>query len=248
MSPRSVLITGCNRGIGLEFVKQFLSMKQPPKHLFATCRNPAEAADLQALQAGHSNLHILQLEVTDESRYASLAEEVGAIVEENGLNLLINNAGILIRTNLPDVTAEVMKKTFDVNSIAPILISQAFLPLLKRAADAQKDAPLGWARAAIVNVSSKVGSCDDNKRGGLYAYRASKAALNVCTVSLARDLFKDGILATVVHPGWVLTDIGTKNALIESSESISGMLKVMQGLNEETNASFYDYAGKLIPW
>lgn len=167
MTVTSVLITGANRGIGLEFVKQYLAQASPPKHIIATARQPDAATDLQNIAKSAPGLHVLPLEVGNYNSYTQFVSSVGEIVGEEGLNVLINNAGILRTGNLDEVTHEKMRENFEINSIAPLMLTKALLPLIKIAA-ARK------TPASIINVSSKVGSIDDNSSGGNIPYRTSK--------------------------------------------------------------------------
>lgn len=250
----SLLITGANRGIGLEFVKQLTRLPQPPKHIFATCRSPSEAKDLLQLASKYDCVHIIKLDVTSTSEYPSLVKTVETTLNGEGLNVLINNAGIYVRVPLEDVTEDLMMEHYRVNAIAPLLLVQAFLPLLKKAASASAAVNgLSCSRAAIINFTSIVASVGDNENGryesgGRYPYRASKAALNIITKSLSVDLKPHGILAVVLHPGWVQTKMGGPNALISTETSVAGLLRTMQGLNEETSGSFLNYDGTVIPW
>lgn len=245
----SLFITGANRGIGLEFVKQLTRLPQPPRHIFATCRNPSEAKDLLQLASKHNCVHILKLDVSNTSEYPSLVKTVETTLDGEGLNVIVNNAGMAGRVQLEDVTETVMMEHYRVNAVAPLLLIQAFLPLLKKAASTSADVSgLSCARAAIINITTKVASIDDNKSGGGYPYRASKVALNIITKSLSVDLKPHGILAVVLHPGWVQTEMGGPNALISTETSVSGLLRTMQGLNEETSGSFFNYDGTVIPW
>lgn len=245
----SLFITGANRGIGLEFVKQLTRLPQPPKHIFATCRNPNEAKDLQQLASEHNCVHVVKLDVTETSEYPGLVKTVETALNGEGLNVLINNAGVGGRIQLNDVTGDQMMEYYRVNAVAPLLLVQAFLPLLKKAASTAADGSgLSCSRAAVVNISTKVASIDDNKSGGGYPYRASKVALNIITKSLSVDLKADGILAVVLHPGWVQTKMGGPNALISTETSVAGLLGTMEGLNEEASGSFFNYDGTVIPW
>jgi len=164
------------------------------------------------------------------------------------LNLLINNAGVMHRTGLADVTPDVMLKDIEANAVAPVMLSQAFWPLLKQTAAASKINGLSCNKAAIINMSTMMGSISDNTGGGQYAYRAGKAALNMVTKSLSVDLKSDGILAVVLHPGWVRTDMGGANGLIDTETCVSGILNVLGELNENDTGSFIKYDGTRLPW
>eukprot|EP00095_Tigriopus_kingsejongensis_P008232 maker-scaffold591_size129331-snap-gene-0.21 protein:Tk08232 transcript:maker-scaffold591_size129331-snap-gene-0.21-mRNA-1 annotation:"hypothetical protein HELRODRAFT_194898" len=248
MSPKSVFITGCNRGIGLELVKQFLQSPTPPAHLFATCRDPTKAPELTALAKAHTNLHVLKLDITDHTAYPEIVKGVSQKVEDNGLNLLINNAGVLPRESEGGLTPEKMREAFEVNTIAPLFLSKALLPLVKISAQKQADHANGIEKAAIVMMSTAVASIAENSGGGNTAYRASKSALNQVMKNLSIELKEESILVMALHPGWVLTEMGGPNAMINTETSVSGMMKTMAGLADKDHAAFYRYDGSTIPW
>lgn len=249
LSPKSVFITGCNRGIGLELVKHFLRLQPPPTHVFATCRSPDTAKDLQELASASPSLTIVKLETADQSSIDAARATVEAKLEGSGLNLLINNAAVLRRRQLDDVTAEDMVEAYKVNCVAPLMIVKAFLPHLKVAANAEKDKPMSCSRAAIINMSTGVASISENSSGGNYEYRASKAALNMVTTNLALELKEYGILATAVHPGWVKTEMGGPGALISTEESVTSIMNVLSKLQgEEGTGKFYHAKGYIIGW
>ncbi|XP_060063672.1 C-signal-like [Ylistrum balloti] len=248
LSPRSVLITGANRGIGLELVRQFLQLETPPKHVFATCRSPDKAEDLHTLANSNGAVQVLKLDVSEPDSFPGLREEVESVLQGSGLNLLINNAGIIGRDDLSSVTVQRMESLYRTNTIGPLFLAKEFLPLIQKAAKAASNQPMSCTKAAIVNMTSKVGSMEDNGSGGRYPYRTSKAALNMVTKNLSVDLKSDDILSVSLHPGYVKTDMGGPNALITSEQSVQGMMNVMAGLNEDTNGLMIDYAGKIIPW
>ncbi|GIY97609.1 c-factor [Caerostris extrusa] len=247
-SIANVLITGANRGIGLEFVKQFLNLPTPPNLIFATCRNPSKAEDLQELAKSNPNVKVLQLDVKDEKSFPVIRQQLEQEIGETGLNLLINNAGIALWNNLENVTKEAMMENFEVNTVSPLLFTKELLPLLKTAATKVDDNSLSCSRAGVVNITSKMGSLDDNTSGGSYSYRTSKTALNMVTKSLSVDLKPHGILAFVLHPGWVQTEMGGKNALITTTTSVSGMINTIQLSNEKHSGIMLNYDGKVIPW
>ncbi|KAK4337010.1 hypothetical protein RND71_043965 [Anisodus tanguticus] len=191
----SVLITGANRGIGLEFVKQFIKLgSNNVNYIIASCRNPEKASELNDLAKVNENLNILKLDVKDYSKYNEFYNNLFSIVGDKGLDLLINNAGILIRSELDDITPEKMIENFEINTVTPLMLTKSLLPLLKLSAQSKK-------RTIVANISSKIGSIDDNTSGGRYAYRASKTALNQVTKSLSVDLKSFGIECTAIHPG-----------------------------------------------
>ena len=228
---RSVLITGCNRGIGLELVKQFLSQDAPPQHLFATCRDPSSAKDLKTLQEKYKEkLHILKLDVTHWSEHAKVVDYVEKIVgADQGLNLLINNAGVLpsLKT-LEDVTPDVMIQAYQTNCVAPLFLTRAFLPLLRAASGiASPEQKMTIEGACVVEMSTAVASIAENGRGGNYPYRCSKSGLNMAMKNLSIDLEKDGILVMAMHPGWVKTDMGGPDAFITTEECAIEMLSTL---------------------
>ncbi len=245
----NVLITGCNRGLGLEFVKQFLS-EANTGHVFATCRMPAKAAELQKLKAQHPDkLHILTLEVTNLSSYQDIANQVSSVVGSNGLNLLINNAGVQPQGMREKVTAIHMRKAFEVNTIAPYFLSIELLPLLKKASENRPNEAIGVNRAAIIMISSFVSSLENaNQDRRALAYRASKTALNMTMKNLASEVKRFNILVASFCPGWVKTDMGTEEAEIEVDVSVSKLLKAFKGLNVNDHGSFKDNNGIKIPW
>ncbi|OWR54369.1 short-chain dehydrogenase [Danaus plexippus plexippus] len=131
-------------------------------------------------------------------------------------------------------------------SIIPAL--QSLLPLLKQAAQNNSDKPVGVGRAAVINMSSVLGSIAQNDVGGFYAYRCSKAALNAATKSMSIDLKKDHILVASMHPGWVRTDMGGKKAPLDVDTSVAGMFSTIQKLTEADSGKFLQYDGSELPW
>jgi len=247
----SVLITGCNRGIGLELVKQFLKLDSPPKHLIATYRNPNKSEELLELTKQNSSLHAMEFDVTDYAAHEKFVTAVDTVLGEAGLNLLINNAGILPQNrDLISVQPEDMRAAFETNCVAPLFLTRALLPLLQRAADAGQagGVELGVGRAAVVQMSTAVASIAENSGGGTYAYRCSKAALNMAMKSLSVDLTGKGILVMAMHPGWVLTEMGGPNAQISTETCCSTMLQTLAQLSEKDHGSFLRYNNTVIPW
>ncbi|KAB5571683.1 hypothetical protein PHYPO_G00227850 [Pangasianodon hypophthalmus] len=209
----SVLITGASRGLGLQMIKHLVGISERPKKIIATARNPATAQELQQIAKSHAEVHIVPLDVVNDASIEAAVQKVSSIVGPAGLNCLINNAGIAITSDLNSETRDSMMTTFQCNTISPLFITKAFLPLLRAAA------------------------------GGRTA-----AGLNMLTRSLAVDLQPDGILCTVVHPGWVQTDMGGKEAPLTPEESISSLLAVVSALSEKDHGQFLDYEGKNLPW
>ncbi|XP_027859162.1 uncharacterized protein LOC114135782 [Xiphophorus couchianus] len=246
----SVLITGSSRGIGLQLVTQLANNSNRPATIIATARNPAASTALQELSKTHSGLHIATFDVSSEQSISSASEQVQSIVGNSGLNCLINNAAIGFSTNISTVTPEAMMTMFQVNTVAPLFVTKAFMPLLETAA--ARSGGMGIHRAAVINMSSVLGSitlnCGDAAKFRSYAYRTSKAALNMVTRCLAADLESSGILCMSLHPGWVRTDMGGPHADLTVEQSVSGILSVLFSLSERDHGEFLDYHGQKLQW
>uniref|UniRef100_A0A8C3CP24 C-factor-like n=1 Tax=Cairina moschata TaxID=8855 RepID=A0A8C3CP24_CAIMO len=253
---RSVLVTGANRGIGLGFVRHLLGLPNPPEWVFAACRDPKgqRAQELQNLASKHPNLVIVPLEVTELASIKAAAASVGERLKDSGLNLLINNAGIGNNSSLDNVTQEDLAQKYATNTIGPLLLSQAFLPLLKKAAQGSPGSGLSCSKAAIINMSSYAGSIQDVyvwEYGEAISYRCSKAALNMLTKCQSLGYREHGILCAAFHPGWVITDMGgtiENKTRVTVDVSVRGMLKVMSSLSEKDTGTFVDWEGKVLPW
>lgn len=246
---KSVLITGCNRGIGLSLVKQLLHLPTPPQHIIATCRDAEKAETLKSISEKNRNVHIVEIDLKHFNKYQDLVSKVESIVGDDGLNVLINNAGISSKfSRIGLVKVEQLTENFLVNTAAPIMLAKAHLSLLKKASIKNGDLSVGVSRAAIINISSTLGSIEKNNDGGFYPYRCSKSALNTATKSLSIDLKNDKILVTSIHPGWCKTDLGGKNAPLEVDDCVKKMLETLLTLKNEQNGCFIQYDGKILPW
>ncbi|XP_037332784.1 C-signal-like [Pungitius pungitius] len=251
----SVLITGANRGLGLEMVKQMVEGSRDVKKLFACCRDPdgPRAEALQTLAKKHPDvIVVVRLDATDLSSIKQCAQQVCSVVGKGGLNLLINNAGVAVRTNLQETTPEELQLMFNTNVMGPMNVIKEFLPHLRAAAKASGTPGMSSGKAAVVNISSILGSIEGAKESyttyPCISYRISKAALNMLTMCTAEELKKDEILLCVLHPGWVRTDMGGEEGDIGATESVQGMLEVMASLTEKQSAGFLDWKGRSIPW
>ncbi|KAL0841732.1 hypothetical protein ABMA28_014001 [Loxostege sticticalis] len=243
---KSVLITGANRGLGLGMVRYLVKQNKADK-IFATCRKPSE--ELEKLAQESQNVQILHLDVTNIQGYGDLSSQIAQGVGNNGLNLLINNAGVATKfTKIHMVKAEQLIDNLTINTVAPIMLTKSLLPLLKQAAEANSGKPLGAARAAVINMSSVLGSIAQNDQGGFYPYRCSKAALNAATKSMSIDLKKDAILVASMHPGWVKTDMGGKGAPLDVDTAVSGIFETIEKLGEADTGKFVQYDGSELPW
>ncbi|XP_064015881.1 C-signal-like isoform X2 [Pogoniulus pusillus] len=253
---RSVLVTGANRGIGLGLVQHFLAMPSPPKWVFAGCREPKgqRAQELQNLASKHPNLVVVPLEVSDPASIKAAAGTVEKLLGGSGLNLLINNAGAVTISSLENETLESMRQLYTINTIGPMLLGQAFLPMLKKAAQESPGTGMSCSRAAIVNMSSIAGSIVEMYAwdyGQVTSYRCSKAALNMLTKCQSLGYREHGILCVALHPGWVQTDMGSgrsRTPPLTVDTSVRGMLKVLSSLSEKDTDTFLDWEGKVVPW
>uniref|UniRef100_U5ENZ9 Putative short chain-type dehydrogenase n=1 Tax=Corethrella appendiculata TaxID=1370023 RepID=U5ENZ9_9DIPT len=243
---KSILITGANRGLGLGFLKALLQHPNQPEHIFATYRDPAKSQELLSLEKQYKHLHTYKIDVTDFEAYQAFYEEVAKILDGIGLNLLYNNAGVGYFNNLRNTTSEDLNKTYKINFMAPILLTQTFYPLLKLAAE--KNSTLqGIHRAAVINISSEEASIKDSY-GGNYSYRCSKAALNAATKSMSIDFQSDKIIAISLHPGWVRTDMGGSCAPLSVQESSRKVLKTILSFSDKDNGRYLQYDGTDLNW
>ncbi|WP_372370060.1 SDR family oxidoreductase [Candidatus Uabimicrobium sp. HlEnr_7] len=245
-----VLIQGASRGIGFEFVKQLVK-HQNIGFVHATCRQPKEALLLKDLASKHPNkikLHVI--DVTNEQTICSAAENVSTI--SKNLHLLVNCTGILHdaqifpEKRLQDICPESLTKSFQINAFGPVLIAKHFQSLFHHKQP-----------AIFANISARVGSITDNRLGGWYAYRGSKAAQNMLTKTIALE-FKRTAKTTIcvaLHPGTVATDLSspfTKNIqaqkLFTPQQSVNYLLEVMNSLEMSDSGSFFAWDGQKIPW
>lgn len=225
-----VLITGANRGIGLEFVRQYA---EAGWNVIACCRDLAQATGLQELVTTYPDIQAYALDVAD---FAAI-EDLAATLKGVKIDVLINNAGVYPHSDLEHADPENWLHAFKVNSMAQFKMATAFMPHVA-ASQLRK----------MVTLSSKMGSLDDNTSGGSYIYRSSKVAANMVMKSLAIDLKPYGIAVATLHPGWVQTEMGGPDALIDTRTSVSGLRQVIEDLNLNNSGRFVAYDGKLINW
>jgi len=229
-SGRTVLITGANRGLGLEFARQY---RASGWQVIATAREPEAAADLKALGEG---VRILPLDVTKPESVAALKSSLGA----QPIDLLINNAGQgvgLEGGSLDKLDLATFERVFQVNTLGPVRVTQALLPNLR-----------AGKGKMVVGISSGLGSIAENREGGFYGYRESKAALDMFLRGLAAELKDQGFTCVAIIPGWVKTDMGGPNAPLTPEESVTGMRRVLDGLKPENTGQFWSYKGTQVPW
>ncbi|AMV71268.1 SDR family oxidoreductase [Desulfuromonas carbonis] len=228
----TLLITGANRGIGLELVKVFAGKGW---RVLACCRRPEVATELQSLAAAASGVTIHRLEVTDGGQIAALATELAG----TPIDILLNNAGIKgpKQQGFGQSDEEGWLETFRVNTIAPMRLTEA---LVEQVAASE--------RRIVATLGTVMGSIAENSSGGYYAYRTSKAAVHMLMKGLAIDLAARGILTVSLHPGWVRTSMGGKSAPVAPAESAAGLAEVLLGLTPEQSGGLYDFEGKERPW
>jgi len=228
----TILVTGANRGLGIEFVEQYLN---EGNEVIATYRNENSSMDLIEMGNERSNLKLLQLDVSSNKSLNSFAENLG----DSPIDIFINNAGVYGPRNssFGNVDEENWIPAIKINAIAPILLTQLIIKNIRSGADKK-----------LIYITSKMGSIDDNKGGGAYVYRSSKTALNAVVKSLSVDLENEGMTVALIHPGWVKTDMGGPNALIDKETSVREMTEVISNLDISSTGNFYNYDGSIIPW
>lgn len=225
------VVTGANRGIGLEFVRQ-LAARGASVH--CTARDPAGATELQALAAAsEGRVRVHALDVTDD---ASVARFASALPQ--AIDVLINNAGRSAKKlPLEELPFEEIFGAFDTNAMGPLRVTRALLPALRRGATKK-----------VLHISTQRASLTNNVEGDSYGYRMSKAALNMAVRSLAIDYRDEGIVNLLVHPGWVQTDMGGPQAPTPASESVERLLAFVDAATLEHSGRFFNYTGEELPW
>ena len=226
----TVLVTGANRGLGYEFVKQYSEIGL---NVLACCRNIEHAKNLKKLAEDLSNIEIYQLDVGNIKNIINLSKQL----QDKKIDVLINNAGIYRSSTVGNIDYDEWLESFKINTIAPYQIVEAFLNQITNS-DLKK----------VISITSKMGSIDDNTSGGSYIYRSSKTALNSMMQSLSHDLKHHGIATLTLHPGWVRTDMGGMGGWIDAYESVQGMIKQIDKLTIDNSGRYVDYAGKSINW
>lgn len=234
----NILVTGANRGIGLELARQYVA---DGWQVFATCRDLMACEALENLEKEHDELSVHELDVTDHEAIDALAEELAGVP----IDLLVNNAGVFggrgLKEGAPDqqlgtIDYAAWSHAFAVNAMAPMKFAEAFV-----------DHVAASERKLIATISSQMGSLA-SMEGSFYIYRSSKAAVNVVMKCLSADLRDRGIIALSLHPGWVRTDMGTQAGQLSAEESVSSLKKVIAGLTMADSGKFLGYDGREIPW
>ena len=233
-----VLITGTNRGLGLEFTRQYCAAGW---QVIATCRDPAASPELAALRREHASLELHALDVADFATIDRLATTLSG----RPIDVLLNNAGVFgprpvderdPRQTFGSMDYEIWASVLRVNLMAPMKMAEAFVEHV--AASQQKK---------IVAISSSEGSIE-RAQGRIHAYRTSKAALNMLMRNLGRDLAGRGIITAAFCPGWIRTRMGGAAAPLEAPPSIEGVRRVIERLSAETSGQFWLWSGETLPW
>ncbi len=228
-SKRTVLITGANRGIGLELARQYHAAGWK---VIGTAREPDAAKDLKSVG---EDVLVPALDVTDPESVRALSKWL----EQRPIDLLVNNAGVGDggESSLAKIDAQKLAHVMQVNAIGPMLVTQALLPNLRA----------GKGRV-IVSITSVLGSIEGDTDDGYYGYRESKAALNMFMRSLAAELRPEKFVCVPIHPGWVKTDMGGPNAQLTPEQSVAGIRKVIAGLKAGDSGKFWSYDGSNLSW
>ena len=223
----NILIIGANRGLGLEFAKQYSELGH---HVFATTRDKSKSDQLVAI----ANTTVLELDLNEDKSIDSFIDEMSSIK----IDILIHNSGIFRDEQLSeDLKIDAWMNEMRINAITPIIVARKLKPNVLAGEDKK-----------IIFISSQMGSIDDNYSGRFYFYRSSKSALNSAAKSLAIDWKGKNISVLMLHPGWVKTDMGGKSAKLEIPDSIQRMIQVISDLNLETSGSFVNYEGNKLEW
>ena len=219
----TVLVTGANRGIGLEYCRQ---LQQRGDQVIAVCRQSSPELDVIDVEIESG------VDLTNEANRANLVRRLAG----RSLDTVILNAGLLVSMGLDDLDPEAIRRQFEVNALAPLLLARSLVPLM----------PWG-SRLAL--MTSRMGSIDDNSSGGSYGYRMSKVALNIAGKSLAVDLKPDGIAVASLHPGLVRTRMIQFNPRgVSPEESVRGLLTRIDGLTLDNSGTFWHANGDVLPW
>jgi NAD(P)-dependent dehydrogenase (short-subunit alcohol dehydrogenase family) len=229
----STLITGANRGLGLEFARQYAA---DGWQVYATCRDPNSASDLRRLvDASGYKIQIIALDVTDFASIKAAAAEL----EGQAIDLLLNNAGVggPRGQTIGTIDYEAWAKVLDINTLGPLRVSEAFLDNVARS-----------ERKLIVTLTSGMGSIGDNTSGGAFAYRSSKAAVNMVMRSLAIDLAPRRITCVVINPGWVRTDMGGPHGNQTPAESVAKLRSLIDNLSPGYSGKFLNHDGREYAW
>ena len=234
MGTKRCVVTGANRGLGLEFARQLLARGD---RVIATCRHPGKATALNALAGEYpGRLHVVPLDVAEPKSHASLLHELALLTDDGPLDLLVYNAGVLRGgERYGTVQAGDLENSFRTHALGPFLLTQA---LTAQLADG----------ARVANISSEVGSIALRQEFRTPSYAIGKTAQNMVTSLLAQALAARGIVVVALHPGWVRTDMGGDQAALDPRESVAGLLGVIDRLSPRDSGGFLDWRGQVLPW
>ena len=228
----TIIVTGANRGIGLELAKQYCNRNY---QVIGTYRDETTSEELISMSRNLDNLKVYSLDVSSDQSLKDFSSKLG----ETPVDIFINNAGVYgpRDSSFNNVDEKKWIPVFQTNAIAPLLLTQLIIENLRNG-----------SQKKLIYITSKMGSIDDNKSGGAYIYRSSKTALNSVVKSISVDLAKDDMKVVLLHPGWVRTDMGGPNGLIDTTASVSGMTEVIDSLSQSDSGCFFNYDGSKIPW
>ena len=228
-------MTGASRGIGLEYVRQWLERGE---RVFALARDPEGSEGLTALARRFAATAVpVACDVADDRSVEAARREVAGAVD--GLDVLVNNAGILGgRKPFDELDMDEIHRHLEVNALGPLRVARAFLPLLRAGRPVRR----------LVHMTSLMGSIEDNRSGDAYAYRMSKAALNMASRSLAVDLADEGVVSVALHPGWVRTRMGGPGARLGVEEAVASLIATIDRLGPPESGGFFDRDGQPLPW
>lgn len=217
------LVTGANRGIGLEYCRQ---LQERGDNVIAVCRSASDELNKLGISIE------TDVDITNEEKVANLAKKL----DRQSIDVLINNAGILERNSLNNLDIDSIRRQFEVNAISPLRLTHALLDNLK-------------SGSKVIMMTSRMGSIDDNTSGGSYGYRMSKVALSMAGKSLSQDLKSKGIAVAILHPGLVKTGMTNfTNSGITPEQSVKGLLDRIEALNLENTGTFWHSNGEILPW
>ena len=243
----SVMITGTNRGIGLELVKYFSGQNKLTKVIACSRRLSPE---LESLVKLGENVSHVELEVTNVESVQKAFTKVSEIVGNGGINLLINNVGMKASNDVGTigVSEKEMEDSFHINVTGTHSVTRFFYPLLKTAAAANSSMPPCAARGAIINISSDLASIANADNSYTVAYRVSKAAINMLTKCTAVDAIQDGVLCVAVHPGWVATDLGGGMAPLSTKDAVADIAGMIGNCTADQNGLLISKGMEVIPY
>ena len=229
----TALVTGANRGLGLEWTRQYLAAGW---RVIATCRHPESADALRQTVAGHGQAHVCRLDVTSVQDLRSLQMDL----ETEPIDVLLNNAGVYLDKFDPGLGGlhfDAWERSFAVNTLGPARVTEAFLDNVARS-----------ERRLVVAITSHMGAIAEITSPGAYAYRASKAALNAVMKGMSLELMARGVGVLLLHPGWVKTRMGGPEGPLSPQQSVTGMRELVERFHLEQTGAFLRYNGTRIPW